>query len=582
MRKALLKVGYSCNSNCVFCHSLPLRRYPDLSTEELERRIESARRAGADAIIFSGGEPTLRRDFVSLVRFSRSRGLKTGLITNGRRFVYPSFGEELSALGLVFAYVSFHSARAATHDSTTRTRSFPQTLAALRNLSKLKLELVVNTIVTSRNVSDLPAVVDLLAPLTPAKIKFSIVEPKGAALDDQDVCPPISAAAAAINSAVRYGRSRYPDLKFGCEGLTPCLLEDFDALNDDLLTNGFVSIQESFEKDPFIPDHANRGKPAACCDCSRFEDCPGVFSEYLASGASAPLRPVIRPRSNSFVFRRTGRPLPLPSGAGDCPGRDAGARRIFIAGGGRMSAYFTPTVDFSDAAIDRVRGLGQIYSSKYGRSKGIDYGRDLIKNRVSSICSTCEKGNSCSRIYEPTTERAFASLESSLEELVRRIRGDVLDVGCGSVRFGDIIEDRVRAGKMTYVGIDPELSTASVRRGMVLRRCDLENFETRDASFDHILLLRSYNHLRLPSVLFPKLRRMLKPRGRLTVVDGGAFGLVLTREPEEAALGAFQHFRNHTSGQARELLESFGFRAFREIPITAEGGSEWLLELGKK
>jgi ubiquinone/menaquinone biosynthesis C-methylase UbiE len=135
---------------------------------------------------------------------------------------------------------------------------------------------------------------------------------------------------------------------------------------------------------------------------------------------------------------------------------------------------------------------------------------------------------------------------------------------------------------MTYIGIDPELSERPVPRGMILRRCRLEDFETPDASFDHILLLRSYNHLRLPSVLFPKLRRMLKPRGRLTVVDGVAFGLLLTDKPEEAGPGSFQHFRNHTSGQARALLESSGFRAVREIPVTAEGGSEWLLELGKR
>lgn len=581
MRKALLKVGYSCNSNCVFCHSSPLRRHADLSTKELEGRIASAARLGAEMVVFSGGEPTLRRDLVPLVRFARARGLRSGLITNGRRFVYPSFGAELSALGLDYVYASFHSHRPTTHDLTTRTQSFPQTLGALRNLARSRVELVVNTIVTSRNIADLPAVVDLLAELKPAKIKFSIVEPKGAALAESSICPPLPAAAAAISGALRYGRDRYPDQRFGCEGLTPCLIDGFDALNDDLITNGFVLFQESFEKGFAAPDYGNRAKPAGCFDCARFSDCPGIFAGYLSSVTPAPLKPIVRPQSNSFVFVETGRPLPLPDTPRVCPARGSGARRIYLADGARMRACDTATGDFSDAEVDALRRLGQVYVSAGGGHKDLDYGRDLVKLRVSPVCSACGERDGCSRIYEPTARKVFASLESKIEALARRLCGDVLEVGCGPVRFREILEARVGAGKMTYVGIDPELPESLVRRGLDLRRLGLEGFEAPDGSFDHILLLRSYNHLRLPSELFPKLARMLKPRGRLTVVDGTAFGLVLKRAPEEAAPGAFQHFRNHTSAQARTMLEALGFRALREIPVAPEGGSEWLLQLRK-
>ena len=169
-----------------------------------------------------------------------------------------------------------------------------------------------------------------------------------------------------------------------------------------------------------------------------------------------------------------------------------------------------------------------------------------------------------------------------MERLVRGLRGDVLEVGCGAVRFMDIIAARARAGELRYVGIDPKLPRLRAPGGMRLLRLSIEGFDAPQSSFDHVLILRSYNHIRLPSVAFPKLRRWLRPGGRLTVVDGSAYGLVLTRPPGPARPGEFQHFRNHTSRQARAMLEDFGFAVVRETPVRPAGCNEWLLELKRK
>lgn len=291
-------MGYSCNNSCVYCHSAPFNGRPDLTTDEIRDRVELARERGAEMIVFSGGEPTIRRDIAELARLVRDRGLGFGLITNGRRFVYPRFGEELASLGLGYVYVSFHAPTRRAHALSARTDSFQQTLAAISNLVKLDAEVTVNTVVTRLNIGGLRRVVDLLGALRPAAIKLSAVEPKGNALDDVSLCPPLPAAAAAIADAVRYGRSRYAGIAFGCEGLTPCLLEDFDSLNDDLFTNGFVLYQEAWERSLSAPDYANRAKAASCAGCEDAERCPGVFAGYLA------MRPPPLLRPNAAAVRR--------------------------------------------------------------------------------------------------------------------------------------------------------------------------------------------------------------------------------------------------------------------------------------
>jgi len=561
-----------------------MRDVPDLTSAEVRRRMVRAQALGARMIVLSGGEPTIREDIVDLVRFAHGRGLKTGLITNGRRFVYPDFAARLRALGLCFAYVSFHSHSRRAHELSARTDSFRELLAALRRLVGLGVAVTVNTVVTRNNIGGLRAAADLLAGLRPAKIKFSALEPKGAALDDPALTPSLKASARAIAGVLRYGRSRHPGQAFGCEGLPPCLLPDYETLNDDLVTNGFTLFQEAAETGFSAPDTRNRAKALVCFDCARFATCPGVYRGYLAA-ASLPLKPELRRRSNSFVFAPSGRSLTAPGRPQACPfqGRRArpGVRRLFLAAGGRWQPCAAAPADFTAAEADQVLALGQLYTARGGRHQDLDCGRDLVKLRPAPGCRGCPDRGACLGVYEAGARDAFAPLESEARRLVGRLRGAVLEVGCGAVRFGDLLSARARAGRLRYVGLDPRLPAAPSRPGLRLVRGDIEGFDAPEASFDHVLLLRSYDHIRLPSVAFPRIRRLLRPGGRLSVVDGCAYALVLPRRPPPAEPAELQHYRNHTSQEARSLLEAFGFSLVREVPVRPSGCNEWLLVMRK-
>ena len=587
LKKALIKVGYTCNNDCMFCHSAPIRKYPDLTTTDIKSKIKSAKTAAADMVVFSGGEPTIRKDIVELVNYAGSIGLKTGFVTNGRRFTYYDFAKRLSKSGFCFAYLSFHSASPETHRLSTRTDSFYQVLGAIKNLEKLKTSVVVNTVVTKYNIDSLRKIVDLLVNFRLEKIKFSVLEPKGSALNTDDILPTLKVSAKAIPDATDYGRSRYPDFQFGCEGLTPCLLDDFDTFNDDLFTNNFILFSESFEKKCFPPDYGNRSKSDDCLDCARYDNCPGIFTGYFSMEESLPITPIIHKRSNSFIFLKRSKSLPFPENANTCPVRNArrreDIRRIFLRERNQIYTYRTPTKDFPDKEIsETVRNLGQIYAISGGKHTELDHGRDLIKLRLASVCRKCGKKQICPGIYEKSAENVFTPIESELEDIIQGLEGTVLEIGCGAIRFREIIESRVREGNLKYVGIDPELPNMHTPEGINLLRMDIERYEAPDSAFDHILILRSYNHIRRLSVALNKIHGMLKLGGTLTVVDGIAYGLVLSRKPPAAnGSGAFQHFRNHSLQQAKKALELFGFTAIKEIPVSFSGCNEWLLTVKK-
>jgi radical S-adenosyl methionine domain-containing protein 2 len=75
----------SCDAACRFCFATFREDRGRLSTSDAERVIDLVRRAGAEKLNFAGGEPTLHPDIGRLVRFAKSLGLTTSLITKGRK-----------------------------------------------------------------------------------------------------------------------------------------------------------------------------------------------------------------------------------------------------------------------------------------------------------------------------------------------------------------------------------------------------------------------------------------------------------------------------------------------------------------
>jgi molybdenum cofactor biosynthesis enzyme MoaA len=290
--KALLKVGYTCNNNCVFCHSSEHKARLDLTTAQLAAKIDRCAAAGYDLVVLSGGEPTMRRDLVALAGHASARGLDFGLVTNGRMLSYAPLLDRLVARRLRYVYMSLHGAPAV-HDAMVRAQGAQaQSLAAARAVAGRGLAPTVNCVVTRRNLGALRAVVDLVAGAGALTVKFSMVEAKGSALDAFDaVVPPVAAVAAAIADALGYARAR--GLAAAHDGTPFCLLPGLEGLYDDLTTNGFAVMSEAFEEDLFPVDDRNRIKPApACGGCAHAARCPGLYREYYQRRGDGELKPV--------------------------------------------------------------------------------------------------------------------------------------------------------------------------------------------------------------------------------------------------------------------------------------------------
>ena len=287
--KGLLKVGYTCNNSCIFCHSSEHRRQPDLTTAEVAARIDACAAAGCDTVVLSGGEPTIRPDLLRVARHAADRGLDFGLVTNGRMLAYGGLLDRLRARRLRYLYVSLHGDET-THDAMVRAGAQAQTLAGVRAAARCGLRPTVNCVVTRHNVGALGALVDQLADLGPLRVTLSMVEAKGRALEAfDDVVPTVTEAAAAIAAAV--GRARGRGLEAAHDGTPFCLLPGLEDLYDDLRTNGFAFMAEAFEAELSPVDDRNRVRPAPCGGCAHAAGCPGLYRAYFDRRGDGELRP---------------------------------------------------------------------------------------------------------------------------------------------------------------------------------------------------------------------------------------------------------------------------------------------------
>jgi MoaA/NifB/PqqE/SkfB family radical SAM enzyme len=82
----ILNVSYKCDSKCVMCNSWKLPYHDDLTTEEYRKAFGSRLFEGIEYVGITGGEPTLRKDMVEIVRIMADempRLRKMTLNTNG-------------------------------------------------------------------------------------------------------------------------------------------------------------------------------------------------------------------------------------------------------------------------------------------------------------------------------------------------------------------------------------------------------------------------------------------------------------------------------------------------------------------
>jgi MoaA/NifB/PqqE/SkfB family radical SAM enzyme len=179
-----LKVGFQCNNSCRFCvqaHKKDLCAGRPLS-ELVEILRQSADRY--EAVVFTGGEVTIRSDVLRLVEAARDAGYKRIHIqSNGRMFAYKNFCKDMITAGANEFGLALHGHTPELHDYLTASHgSFANTVRGIKNIRNLDHRVITNTVITKSNYRHLPEIARLLTGLGVAQYQFAFVHIVGNAM----------------------------------------------------------------------------------------------------------------------------------------------------------------------------------------------------------------------------------------------------------------------------------------------------------------------------------------------------------------------------------------------------------------
>jgi len=228
LRYLFLEITRNCNLVCRHCGSdcTAQTTARQLTTESWIRILE---RIASDfsplpTLVLTGGEPIIHPEFSTLIRSIKNQQFRWGIVSNGYALDQNKLSEMIQQ-NLYSITVSLDGLEASHNWLRGKKDSFAQTIDALRRIgaSPVPIKDVV-TCVTSRNLSELDVIADLLIDLHIQSWRLFRIFPSGRAKKNPD----LDLSKAQTREMIGWIEDRKPqlkkrglDLSLSCEGWLP-------------------------------------------------------------------------------------------------------------------------------------------------------------------------------------------------------------------------------------------------------------------------------------------------------------------------------------------------------------------------
>ncbi|HLB26999.1 MAG TPA: radical SAM protein [Dehalococcoidia bacterium] len=152
-----------CNLRCIHCYAdSENQRYEgELSNAEARAMIDDLAQFGVPVLLFSGGEPLMRRDVLELAAYAGSLGIRPVISTNGT-LITAGKAEEIVAAGVAYVGVSLDGVRETNDYFRGVQGAFELALRGIRNCVAAGQKVGLRLTLTRHNFRDLPRIFELI------------------------------------------------------------------------------------------------------------------------------------------------------------------------------------------------------------------------------------------------------------------------------------------------------------------------------------------------------------------------------------------------------------------------------------
>ena len=178
------EVTRACAYACVHCRADAMHT-PDpheLNTEESLRLIDCLAEFGSPILVFTGGDPMMRRDLYELIAYATQKGLRCSLTPTATALPTTARLEKVRDAGIRRIALSLDAPIPEIHDNFRQVKgSWQRTMDILRRAQAIGLSVQVNTTVAKHNVDILDQMVPFLQEVGAVQWSLFFLVPTGRA-----------------------------------------------------------------------------------------------------------------------------------------------------------------------------------------------------------------------------------------------------------------------------------------------------------------------------------------------------------------------------------------------------------------
>lgn len=152
----------ACNLHCIHCYAQAKSEADndELTTQEAKQLIDDLKDFGVPVLLFSGGEPLLRKDIFELGKYAASRGIRTAVSTNGT-LITSDTAQKLKDAGFGYIGISLDGMKPVNDKFRGVNGAFDSTLQGIANCRDAGLKTGIRFTITKYNYNDVPSIINL-------------------------------------------------------------------------------------------------------------------------------------------------------------------------------------------------------------------------------------------------------------------------------------------------------------------------------------------------------------------------------------------------------------------------------------
>ncbi len=166
-------ITQQCNLKCIHCyaHAKVRQNHDELTTAEGKALIDDLASIGVPVILFSGGEPLMRKDLPELADYAVKKGMRAVISTNGT-LITPETAKQLKEIGLSYVGISLDGTREINDKFRGVDGAFNAALEGIRNAQNAGIKVGLRFTINRFNAHEVPGLFDLLEEMDIPRICF--------------------------------------------------------------------------------------------------------------------------------------------------------------------------------------------------------------------------------------------------------------------------------------------------------------------------------------------------------------------------------------------------------------------------